>query len=115
MNTRAEKAGLPDGLTLDSQGNVYSAKFRGGRVTRYTPAGDADLEILFDTARNITDVEFGGSTLFVTTAAVSEGGEGADVAERCYRSGAVFAVDLSSEGVSGPSRSRFVGGAGGKL
>lgn len=114
---------MPDGLTLDSNDNVYSAKFRGGRITRYTPEGVADLQILFENAHNITDCDFGGaegSTLFVTTAAVSESGEGGkkELAERCYRSGAVWAIDLSAEGVKGRSRARFVGeggNGGGKL
>ena len=120
VDTRAEKAGLPDGLTLDSQDRVWSAKFRGEKITRYTPEGIADLEIVFENARNITDIEFGGkarSTLFVTTAAVSESGEAGnkELVERCSRSGAVWVIDLSSEGVSGPSRGRYIGegGAGG--
>ncbi len=40
-----EPAGMPDGLTVDSQGFVWSAHWGGSRVTRYDPEGKIDMEI----------------------------------------------------------------------
>jgi sugar lactone lactonase YvrE len=61
--------GSPDGLTVDSEGGVWTAIFDGGRVHRYTPDGvlDAVLEV---PARKVTACAFGGEgldELFITT------------------------------------------------
>ncbi|BGP47107.1 hypothetical protein JCM10450v2_002959 [Rhodotorula kratochvilovae] len=95
--------GHPDGLLVDAASNVYSARFNGGKVVRFTPAGEADLEIVFDEAWNVTACELGGkdgSTLFVTTASLAESGDDEDeelVRKYGEKSGAVWAVDLSGE------------------
>jgi sugar lactone lactonase YvrE len=61
--------GSPDGLTVDSEGGVWTAIFDGGRVHRYSPDGvlDAVLEV---PARKVTACAFGGAgldELFITT------------------------------------------------
>ncbi|HEY0448644.1 SMP-30/gluconolactonase/LRE family protein [Actinophytocola sp.] len=64
-------AGIPDGLTVDTDGAVWVAFFGGGAVRRYTPAGELDREIPLPAA-NVTACAFGGSArdrLFITTAA----------------------------------------------
>lgn len=83
-------------------------------MNRYTPSGVANLEIVFEEAYNITCVELGGTTLFVTTAAVSESGEGGkrELVEKYWRSGAVWAIDLGAEGVKPRERGRFIGDGG---
>jgi sugar lactone lactonase YvrE len=61
--------GMPDGLTVDRDGGVWSAHFNGGRVTRYFPTGEIDC-VLKLPVQNPTSVCFGGpnlSTLFVTS------------------------------------------------
>lgn len=62
--------GLPDGLTVDTEGCVWVCLFGGGRIRRYRPDGALDQEIVLPLT-NPTCPAFGGadlSTLFVTTA-----------------------------------------------
>lgn len=61
--------GSPDGLTVDSQGAVWTAIYDGGRVHRYRPDGVLD-EVLEVPARKVTACTFGGERLdelFITT------------------------------------------------
>ena len=63
-------AGIPDGLTLDTDGCLWLAVFDTGEVRRYTPAGDLDAVIRLPVDQP-TSVAFGGddlSTLYITTA-----------------------------------------------
>ncbi len=63
--------GMPDGLTVDSEGGVWSAQWYGGRVVRYTPDGTFDRAIELPVSQPAS-LAFGGPdlrTLFVTTAA----------------------------------------------
>lgn len=65
-----EGDGLPDGMTVDAQGYIWSARWDGGCVVRYTPNGDEVLRVPFP-ARRVTSVIFGGedyTDLYVTTA-----------------------------------------------
>ncbi|KPV77368.1 uncharacterized protein RHOBADRAFT_51234 [Rhodotorula graminis WP1] len=111
--SRTSPGGLPDGLLVDADDHVYSARFAGGKIIRFKPSGEPDLEIVFDDARHVTACELGGkggSTLFVTTASLAENGDDRDEAlVRQYgaRSGALWAVDLSGEGVRAKERFRF--------
>ena len=65
------ESGLPDGLTIDAEGFVWSACWGGGKVIRFTPAGDIDYEIEIPGAKQISSAAFGGpdyTDLYVTTA-----------------------------------------------
>jgi sugar lactone lactonase YvrE len=69
--------GRPDGLTVDSEGGVWTAISNGGVVHRYTPHGRLD-EVLEVPARKVTACTFGGERLdelFITTSreGLSEG------------------------------------------
>lgn len=89
--------GAPDGAITDSQGNVWSAEYGGGRVVRYTPDGRLDLVVNVP-ARNVTCPTLGGAdlkTLFVTTA--RQGLDESDIESAPY-SGAVFAIDVDVPG-----------------
>ena len=62
--------GEPDGLTVDSQGFVWSARWNGWKVTRYDPDGKPESEIKVPTACP-SSVMFGGSDLedlYITSA-----------------------------------------------
>lgn len=54
--------GLPDGMTVDAEGYVWSAIWFGGRLKRYAPDGSWDRD-LFLPANQISSVTFGGSDL----------------------------------------------------
>ena len=62
--------GVPDGLTVDAEGYVWSARWDGGVLVRYTPDGEEALRIAFP-ARKVSSVTFGGTDytdIYVTTA-----------------------------------------------
>ena len=62
--------GSPDGLTVDAAGDLWVAIFGGGRVQRYSPAGELREE-LFTPAEQTTCCAFAGPglhRLYVTTA-----------------------------------------------
>ncbi|KAI0673518.1 SMP-30/Gluconolaconase/LRE-like region-domain-containing protein [Trametes maxima] len=100
----------PDGLCIDKDGGVWSARWGGSRIIRYTRDGEMDLEILFPTALNITACTFGGpgnDRLYVTSAHC--GACGGDAARQADYpdSGNLFVVDLSGEFVGGEWRFEF--------
>ncbi len=69
--TIPEGEGVPDGLTVDAEGSVWSARWNGGCLVRYTPGGVEDLRIPFPQARKVSSLTFGGDDyrdLYVTTA-----------------------------------------------
>ncbi len=87
--------GLPDGLTVDAEGCVWSARWDGGCLVRYTPDGGEVLRIPFP-AQKVTSVTFGGvdyAHIYVTTA----GGD--DKARNGPGAGALFQLDLGIQGV----------------
>ncbi len=62
--------GLPDGMTVDSEGCIWVALFRAGKVRRYTPYGTIDMEVTVPVTL-VTSCAFGGSSLedlYITTA-----------------------------------------------
>ena len=72
--TLPEEDGLPDGMTTDVRGHLYSAHWQGGRISVYKPNGQIE-EIIRLPAANITSCAFGGedlSLLFATSAAIEE-------------------------------------------
>jgi len=63
------EAGDPDGLTVDEEGGVWVALYRGATVRRYTPDGVLD-EVIGVAAKQVTACTFGGqdhNQLFITT------------------------------------------------
>lgn len=62
--------GRPDGAVVDTDGCVWTAEYVGGRLVRYTPAGEIDRVIELPVSHP-TSCAFGGNdmkTLFVTSA-----------------------------------------------
>lgn len=67
------EVGCPDGMTVDTDGYVWSAIWYGGRLRRYPPDGRLDREI-FLPATQASSVTFGGTALdemYITSAAAS--------------------------------------------
>lgn len=61
--------GLPDGMTVDADGFVWSAIWFGGRLKRYAPEGGWDRD-LFLPVKQVSSVTFGGPDLtdmYITT------------------------------------------------
>lgn len=86
--------GIPDGMTVDCSGDIWSARWDGHAVMRHAPDGTVLEKIPFP-AGEITSLCFGGprmDQLFVTSAGGRLGSETQD--------GAVF---FFSPGVAGPA------------
>ncbi len=93
--------GRPDGCAIDAEGGYWSARYMGGAVIRYTPAGKIDRIVKIPVPR-VTMCAFGGSdlrTLYITTAR-----EGANDDElRAHPlAGGLFAVDAGVTGLPEP-------------
>ncbi|KAF4572833.1 SMP-30/CGR1 family protein [Pleurotus pulmonarius] len=100
-----------DGLCLDKDGFVWSARWGGCRVVRYSPDGTPDLEVEFPSALNITACCFGGPNndqLFVTSAHCGANGGDASRQESYPDSGHLFVVDFCGE-FEGRARFEFSG------
>jgi len=66
------KDGFPDGLTVDSEGHIWSATWDGWRINRFAPDGTLVAEIEMPVQRP-TSCMFGGKNLdelFITSASV---------------------------------------------
>lgn len=64
-----EDGGIPDGMTVDADGYVWSARVDGSALFRYTPDGIQERSIIFP-ARKVSSVTFGGpgmDEMYVTT------------------------------------------------
>ncbi|MGQ9553029.1 MAG: SMP-30/gluconolactonase/LRE family protein [Anaerolineae bacterium] len=100
-----EGEGVPDGMTVDAEGYVWSAHWDGGFLGRYTPDGREERRIYFP-AKRVSSVIFGGSDyndIYVTTA----GGD--KKAEQGAGAGALFRLRLGIRGLPEfPSRIRPV-------
>ncbi len=95
----------PDGLVVDAEGGVWSAKWDGWRIVRYTPDGSVDRVVELPVQRP-TAAAFGGpglDILFVTSA--TGGIAAADLAGQPL-AGLVLALD---PGVRGRPTTTFGG------
>jgi len=62
--------GMPDGLTVDAEGFIWSGHWDGWRLTRYDPAGKVERQVHFP-VQHVISMAFGGENLdelYVTTA-----------------------------------------------
>lgn len=93
-----EASGTPDGLTVDSEGFVWSAHWDGWCVTRYDPSGAVERVIHLPVPRP-TSVMFGGpdlTTLYVTSARIRLS---AEQLRNAPLSGSVLAVATNIRGL----------------
>ena len=87
--------GVADGMTVDAEGYVWSARWGGGVLVRYTPQGVEERRIKFPTQK-VTCATFGGedySDIYVTTAG------GYNRPEEGPGAGALFRLKLGIRGV----------------
>ncbi|KAI9572890.1 regucalcin [Boletus coccyginus] len=109
--------GLPektfcDGLCIDEEGYIWSARWGGSRIVRFSPEGNIDAEIHFPTALNVTACCFGGPNedqLYVTTAHCGAIGGDSSLQDKYPDSGHLFVVDLSGHFKGGQWRFPFRG------
>ena len=86
---------MPDGMTVDAEGYVWSARWDGGCLARYSPDGVEERRILFP-AKKVSSVVFGGpdyTDIYVTTAG------GQNKATEGAGAGALFRLNLGIRGV----------------
>jgi D-xylonolactonase len=90
----APDGGLPDGMTVDAEGYVWSARWDEWVLCRFAPDGTEERRIRFP-AKKVSSVTFGGadySDIYVTTAGGDQrNGEGASA-------GALFRLKVGIRG-----------------
>ncbi len=90
-----ESDGLPDGMTVDAAGNIWSAHWDGGALICYSPQGKEIQRVAFP-VKKVSSVVFGGDDymdMYVTTA----GGD--QKATDGEHAGALFRLRLGIKGV----------------
>ncbi len=90
--TISKEAGVPDGMTVDRDGNIWSAHWDGFGVYQHTPDGKILQKIELPVGK-VSSAIFGGENLddlYITTAGGSEGSETQD--------GALFRIRGLSSG-----------------
>lgn len=94
-----EPLGWPDGMTSDTQGNLWIAMWGGAQVTRWNPQTGQLLEQIAIPAKNVSSCVFGGkhmNELYLTSAR-----KGLDEAtlQQYPLTGGVFRLQTSVEGL----------------
>ena len=100
-----DEPGVPDGLTIDDEGFLWSVRWGGGKVIRYDPAGKVEREILVPVPHP-TSCAFGGPNrdeLFITTCRDSLT---AEQRQHYPQAGDLFHIQTD---VTGTARLKFAG------
>lgn len=90
----SESDGIPDGMTVDSEGFIWSGNWDGWQLIRYSPDGQIERRVRFP-AKKVSSVAFGGedyTDLYVTTA----GGD--NLAENGETAGAFYRLNVGIKG-----------------
>jgi len=106
FTTTPSEWGIPDGMTVDAEGFVWSAIWYGGMIVRFDPDGKEERRVELPAAQT-SSAMFGGkdlNELYVTTAAFGTGDAtptgwepyGFDMST--YRGGDLYRVKLDIEG-----------------
>ncbi len=91
-------AGLPDGMTIDTDGCLWVALYGGSAVHRYTPDGRLDAVLSFPVS-NVTCPVFGGPGLGMLYVTSARDGLGERQLAAQPHAGAVFAADAGARGL----------------
>ena len=103
--------GIPDGMTVDAEGFVWTAIWFGGRIKRYSPDGRLDQEI-FLPAKQTSSVTFGGGGLneiYITTtnSAGADAFQPPGYDQSAFRGGGLYRVRIKGMRGKPPFRSRL--------
>lgn len=82
-----DEYGLPDGLTVDAEGFIWSANWDGWQILRYDPQGQIERSISLP-VKKVSCLTFGGddySDIYVTTAGGDNPTENGESAGALYR------------------------------
>ncbi len=96
--TTAEDAGLPDGLTVDSQGFLWSAHSYGWRITRYAPDGQI-AEVINMPISRPTSCCFGGKNLDILYITSARGNLTELDLQRGPDAGGIFSITTQTTGI----------------
>ncbi len=91
----AEGEGWPDGMTVDAEGYVWSARWDGGCIVRYAPDGTEERRIKFP-AKKVASLIFGGED-YTDLYVICAGGQNKDTDGA--GAGALFRLNLGIRGV----------------
>lgn len=100
-----DEPGVPDGLTIDDEGFLWSVRWGGGKVIRYDPTGKVEREIHVPVPHP-TSCAFGGpdqNDLFITTCYEALNSE---ERQRYPQAGDLFHIQTD---ITGPARRQFLG------
>jgi len=95
----SKSLGHPDGMTSDTQGNLWIAMWGGAKVTKWDPHTGQLMEQIPVPAMNVSSCVFGGrnmNELFLTSARV---GLGEDTLDQYPLTGGVFCLETNIEGM----------------
>lgn len=93
--------GIPDGLTVDSEGYIWCAFYAGSKVTRFSPGGEINAEVRLPVSQP-TSCIFGGKNyddLYVTSA---WNGLGTDERKKQPQAGDLFVIKTHTTGLPEP-------------
>jgi sugar lactone lactonase YvrE len=94
-----ETFGWPDGMTSDTQGNLWVAMWGGAQVTKWNPNTGELLEQIPVPAKNVSSCVFGGKNrneLYLTSARI---GVDEETLKQYPLTGGVFRVETEVEGM----------------
>jgi D-xylonolactonase len=94
---------VPDGMTVDAEGNIWSARWDGRALYKYSPEGDLLGQVPFP-VRKVSSVTFAGDAYDVAYATTAGGPSRS--AEEGMLAGSLFRIDLKTTGRA-PFRSRI--------
>jgi len=95
----SDSLGHPDGMTSDTQGNLWIAMWGGAQVTKWNPSTGQLLEQIPVPAKNVSSCVFGGENrneLFITSARVDLD---EDTLKQYPLTGGVFRLETTVEGM----------------
>lgn len=84
--------GSPDGMTIDSDDNLWIALYGGGAIIKVDPRTGALLHVIPIPARDVTSVNFGGPNLDVLFVTTSRHSLSAEERKQQPGAGAVYAI-----------------------